>query len=450
MVRCSRRFLLGSQYFLLLGASTALAALQLRTIDDEFGDSSMGVQPVYFPTRAWYQGANCTTCQLPPQPPNESLASQGTWHGSFYESAKAEYRPGISFSFTGTALSVWCIIPNPNYTQQHHHTPPTSAPTIIYRVFFILDGIALTENFTHSSDLSDVFQYNVSIFSIENLSNTSHSFTMVTSSTDPGSSVLFDYATYLNFQDTPATFPIFTKRDAVNTGSKVSIGVIIGAVLGGLFFVIIIILAVWYHLRWKRRQRPAESRGGAQIRTNKPPNRFTVDPFILDPPRSTLPRYHDYSPGPSSFSSSQTPSNPSQAGSSSGGGSRYGPLVPLQPLRSSSSPALSPSTSNEVLRGHGAPALSSISSPTSPVSQNSNGNSGPSQESANRNASSSRRHDRRHRHHRHRQREHIAEMRREVANLGAQYHELLARMEQPLPPVDDQRPNHEKLPEYTR
>ncbi|KAG7094175.1 hypothetical protein E1B28_007784 [Marasmius oreades] len=449
MFLCSRRLLAIFQCIIVYEAFTVLGTtLQLRTIDDEFGDSHTGVQPVYFPTHIWYQGANCTTCQL--QLPN-SLAFGGTWHVPFHDATKVDYGSEIRFSFGGTALSVWCILPNP--IPSSDPTSLTSAPTTIYTVLFILDGVVLAENFTHISGSSDIFQYNVSIFSIENLSNKIHSFRMVISSTDPSSSVLFDYATYLRSPDPSTTFSRFTKRDSGSAGPKLGLGEILGVVFGGLFCVVVIILAVWYHLRWRRRQRLVVSGTRTAVRTNKPPNRFTVDPFILDPSRSTILRYHDYSPGPSPYTSSsqsRSQSNPSQT-SSSGGGSRSGAIMALPSQGSASSPMLSLSSSSEALRGHGAMPRSNPSSPISPISQNSNNNVGSvGQESSN--SRSSRRHDRRHRHHRHGQRTHITEMRREVATLRAQHQELLARIEQPQLPaqVVDQNHNQERLPEYTR
>ena len=86
-------------------------------------------------------------------------------------------------------MSVHYILPNPTLPIRDHSTPH-------YTLQFVLDDVKLTQNFTHISDSSNNFLYNVSVFSIENLSNTRHSFKILSTSNLDGMSPLFDYAIY--------------------------------------------------------------------------------------------------------------------------------------------------------------------------------------------------------------------------------------------------------------
>ncbi|KAL0068366.1 hypothetical protein AAF712_004444 [Marasmius tenuissimus] len=217
-----------------------------------------------------------------------------------------------------------------------------------------------------------------------------------------------------------------TKR-ADDPNSKNQLPLILGVVLGALFFAVIIIWAVWYHLRWRRRQRLTTRR------PNKPPSRFTIDPFIPDPPKSTLPRYGDYTVTAGSNVARYGPG--SSEASSSGGGSRHGGggggVAHSQAGSSSaaSAPLFSP-LGSEPSQAHTAITTppTSVASPTSPETPSSRSNRHHHHRS-----SPSRRRRRRER------REQIAEMRREVETLRTQQREMMARLQ-----------HSQELPEYSR
>ncbi|KAL0571434.1 hypothetical protein V5O48_010524 [Marasmius crinis-equi] len=130
-----------------------------------------------------------------------------------------------------------------------------------------------------------------------------------------------------------------TKREDSDAKKSNDLPIILGAIFGGLFCAIIIGWGIWYHLRWRRRQRLI----AGTPRRNKPPSALTIDPFILDPPKATIPHYRDYA-APSNIQSYGLVASSSSGGpsSSSGAGSRYG----AQSQASSSTPALSPIASH--------------------------------------------------------------------------------------------------------
>jgi hypothetical protein len=47
------------------------------TVDDEYGDQLTGARPSYSPAAGWGQGANCTGCQVQPDP---TFVYDRTWH----------------------------------------------------------------------------------------------------------------------------------------------------------------------------------------------------------------------------------------------------------------------------------------------------------------------------------------------------------------------------------
>ncbi|KAJ3747856.1 hypothetical protein DFH05DRAFT_1393509 [Lentinula detonsa] len=155
--------------------------MESRFIDDQFGDLVTGTLPNYSPATGWTQGATCTGCGFHP---NASQAFNQTWHDTTHHTT--DETRSVQFGFTGTSLDVFCIIPNPS--------DPTLTST--YNLTFELDGQPLGETFTHISDLTNVFQFNVSVLSLENLSLAPHIFTMMAASTTVNSTLQFDYAMY--------------------------------------------------------------------------------------------------------------------------------------------------------------------------------------------------------------------------------------------------------------
>ncbi|ESK85037.1 hypothetical protein Moror_15707 [Moniliophthora roreri MCA 2997] len=249
--------------------SVVSGAPRIFFIDDEHGDSLTGNKPTYSPPNGWAQGATCRGCG---SRVDASLAFRNTWHES--TRYKLDLPRRVEFSFTGTTISVYCIISIPNIPSQHFSG-------------LTLDGQIMDFTYDHRSNPTDAFQYNVSVFSVEGLANTTHSLTLWTPAEESEPVFLFDYATY-GFDDT--TFDL-TRRSITPrspSGEKPDLAIILGGVFGGLFFLVLILFAILYHLRWRRQQR--------LLRTNlnNRPGAHHIDPFYIGPDRPYMAPYGAY------------------------------------------------------------------------------------------------------------------------------------------------------------
>ncbi|KAJ3842257.1 hypothetical protein F5878DRAFT_407188 [Lentinula raphanica] len=155
--------------------------MDTRYIDDQYGDLVSNVTPTYSPEPKWSQGAGCSGCALHPDP---TQAFDYTWHESTHWTSDAESETVfVSLEFTGTSLDVFCILPNP------------SGPTTVgdYNLTFELDNQLLEQTFMHTNNRSDIFEFNVNVLSLQNLSLVPHVFMMMAG---VDSTIQFDYATY--------------------------------------------------------------------------------------------------------------------------------------------------------------------------------------------------------------------------------------------------------------
>jgi hypothetical protein len=231
-----------------------LAQVEIRYIDDELGDLITGELPVYSPGNGWIQGATCTGCGFHP---DVQEAFNHTWHDTTHHTT--DPTRSVQFNFTGTSLQVFCILPNP--------TDPILTST--YNLTFTLDNVALTQTFVHESDLSTDFQFNASVFYMDNLSQSTHTFTMLAASTVVNSTIQFDYAAYtvdlqsgsipnspspsLNF---PSPSVSVTSTSTPAAAERPSVATIAGATAGGICFLLLAIaLSMFYCYRHKHRIR---------------------------------------------------------------------------------------------------------------------------------------------------------------------------------------------------
>jgi hypothetical protein len=123
------------------------AAVEVRTIDDQYGDSATGALPVYLPSGEWTYGPTCgTQCYIGQSKYvvfNTSAIFNGSWHDTtFRENQPQKY---ISLSFTGehtfrsfnmswslkcppeaprSACIALCSTPFPPYQPGHTTTSP--------------------------------------------------------------------------------------------------------------------------------------------------------------------------------------------------------------------------------------------------------------------------------------------------------------------------------------
>ncbi|KAH9930967.1 uncharacterized protein B0H18DRAFT_872741 [Fomitopsis serialis] len=168
----------------------------IRTIDDTYGDSVTGATPVYSNEDCWNEGPGCSACTFQP---NTSEAHNGTWHDTTSnvcnnQDVSSPSTHSVNFSFTGTALTVYCIMVSQG---------PVAWLT---NLSFTLDGEISNTAFSPSPVASTYgFQYNVNVFSKSALSNEQHTFAMSAIAGSSASVLLFDYAeyTYVSLSVTP-------------------------------------------------------------------------------------------------------------------------------------------------------------------------------------------------------------------------------------------------------
>ncbi|KAJ7464457.1 hypothetical protein FB451DRAFT_1138868 [Mycena latifolia] len=191
-------------YALLTLVTLSAGTVSERTIDDASGDSVSGLLPVYTPVNGFSSNTDCSTCVIHPDPAN---AFGGTWHdGSQLPGGPAV---SVSLSFTGTAISLFCILVN----------TANLADITISDFSFILDG-ASRGTFTHVPDNTSDFIYNAKVFSVDGLDRTNHTVVLTTDN-PAGSLALFDYASY-TFDDGISPSTSVTATGGADTGATTS------------------------------------------------------------------------------------------------------------------------------------------------------------------------------------------------------------------------------------
>ncbi|KAF9267029.1 hypothetical protein L218DRAFT_1063421 [Marasmius fiardii PR-910] len=223
-----------------LSRASVKALLENRTIDDEYGDSVTGAKPIYFPTTSWYlQPGKCSTCERRIIPDNPDLPFKSTWHEGIYDYApqgsSSPIPATVNFSFTGTSLSVFCILPPYTYLE----VPGPSEYIYSHGTYltFTLDGQPVLPAFSQDPEqLTDKIQYNVSVFSQNNLENKNHTFVMEVANPQNKSYVYFDFATYIYESLDPEDNTTGTRAKR-----KTNVGAIVGGVLGTLVGLVLIL-----------------------------------------------------------------------------------------------------------------------------------------------------------------------------------------------------------------
>ncbi|KAE9394639.1 hypothetical protein BT96DRAFT_886419 [Gymnopus androsaceus JB14] len=280
-----------------------IAQTELRYIDDQNGDSATGEVPALGPYGGWAQGSMCSGCAFDPD------------HDTTHDTTDSPRT--VQFNFTGISLDIYCIIPN--------DSDLSIAST--YDLTFSLDGKPLQQTFTHSSDLSNLFIYNVSVLSLTDLAQVLHTFTIEVSSPTVNSTLLFDYARYtVNLAPVsassapasessitsaaPASSSIATAAPALNTHltKHTSLPIIISSVLGPIILVLISSVLIFVYRR--RRKHPLQRRFAPF--STPPRNSSTyllqINPFI------TIPSPAFYYDLPGAYLARQDPPSPYSAG----------------------------------------------------------------------------------------------------------------------------------------
>ncbi|KAJ2987130.1 hypothetical protein NUW54_g9520 [Trametes sanguinea] len=156
----------------------AIATFGAHAGDITVDDSNSAIS--YSPADQWSQGISCSDCTIHP---DASEAFDGTWHDTTYNPLQSSPMT-ITFSFTGTAIQVFNILP----------PVVPSAPTTHTDLTFILDDLVVSSYQADPASGAD-FQYNVKVFSQDNLVNKAHTLVIQTTS-GIESVVLFDHLVY--------------------------------------------------------------------------------------------------------------------------------------------------------------------------------------------------------------------------------------------------------------
>ncbi|KAK1232937.1 hypothetical protein PQX77_003950 [Marasmius sp. AFHP31] len=208
--------------------SIVIGSRHFRTIDDTFGDPAIdGALLTYLPTSApWtQQPGNCGGCKLNPN--NTDRIMNGTWHDTTHPANEDAW--SVKLTFTGIAMSVFCIL------------PPKSAEAVVdYDLSFILDGRPAGTFTRTRGELTDEYQYNVSVISLDSLENREHTFIMEMAKSPNRSVILFDYASYIHDDE-----GIITEKKKPN----------LGAIFGGLFGALAFLIGTALLLAYSRRRR---------------------------------------------------------------------------------------------------------------------------------------------------------------------------------------------------
>ena len=231
------------------------------TIDDQLGDSVAGFIPLYSPDDGtWHAGnpfEDCTTCKIVPSTFDLSQVNSKTWHDATYLPFRAA--PQVIANFTGSAVYVYNILLN-NLTD--------NTVVKLTNLSFTIDDQE-PEFFTHSPDPnSDTILYNQLVYSNTALENGPHSLSMAGTG-DSATIVLFDYLVYTTEADDVASTPVSSASptssssptiasSSTSSSSGKRVGVIVGAVIGGVALIVAISgIGVFFLRRRRARAFPA-------------------------------------------------------------------------------------------------------------------------------------------------------------------------------------------------
>ncbi|KAK0478159.1 hypothetical protein IW261DRAFT_1565144 [Armillaria novae-zelandiae] len=242
--------LLLSLLSLALFFSSTLAVLVNVTVDDQNGDPETEDTVSYIPADVWAVSSSCDNCF--PQV-DLSKAWDNTWHvGKFINGSAAV--PLASYTFSGTAVYVNCIL-----------VPGAKHPAGRSDMTFFIDGVQAGTYSSEPDPSSPDSVYNVTVFAHENLPSSRHIIQIQSGHIGGSASlILLDSIIYSHNDDdgsstqsTPVAMPSLAPNSsaaAVETSSlPATRSKIIGGVLGTLGGALVIGLACYAYLRWRRK-----------------------------------------------------------------------------------------------------------------------------------------------------------------------------------------------------
>ncbi|KAJ3575895.1 hypothetical protein NP233_g789 [Leucocoprinus birnbaumii] len=211
------------------------AALVNVTVDDSAPDPVTGRTISYAPAGGWQTGNDCNGCTAHP---SASSLYKGTWHDSTFNnetgSNDVPNQPLLAhFTFNGTALYIFCVLAR-----------STDHPSGLSDMTFYING-TIIGTFTKPAPGTDGYDYNVTVFQATSLPPGLHDLAIQNGHINgPKSLMLLDAIAY--------TYDNGTSESGGKRTSSSFLGAVLGGVLGGLAF---LILLTFGFLLWRRRRR---------------------------------------------------------------------------------------------------------------------------------------------------------------------------------------------------
>ncbi|KAH9886726.1 hypothetical protein C8Q73DRAFT_795208 [Cubamyces lactineus] len=186
-------------FFLACIAAHVAAVNVNRTVDDQKGDSTTGVAPLFLPTDLWNIGQTCTSCVIRAGSPiDPGQVFDGTWHDATHYGDDDPDRI-IQVSFTGHAVYVYHTIINTLVSRASTRTNLT----------FLVDS-EYVGNYLHSptsSDNTPAVLYQMLVYSNDALEQGDHTLQIVASG-NTTTLILFDYIIYTTTEADDSTTPM--------------------------------------------------------------------------------------------------------------------------------------------------------------------------------------------------------------------------------------------------
>lgn len=248
-------------YLFTLASTSVLAGPTNRTIDDQKGDSVTGRLPLYTPADGWNLGPQCVAdarplaCHVHLDP---SQCFGGTWH----DGTSDPLTRSVTAFFTGTAVYVYGILANTvNFTNT------------VTNLTFQLDD-AQVGTFLHVPTNSTDYQYNALFYANDTIPNGDHMIIIQTNGDNGFFLTLFDYIIYTFVDGEPnrpeqhnSTTTFVSTVSAITAAPSVGVslesylspghhawaGAIAGGVVGGLAFLVFLVLMIRRCIRRRHR-----------------------------------------------------------------------------------------------------------------------------------------------------------------------------------------------------
>lgn len=237
-----------------------MAALVNVIIDDTRGDERSGAAPEYSSAHAWNARSADDQCSICGAQPDPGQPYDHTWHDD--TTFPGQLPSNITFSFKGTALSIFFILAN-NVDIVHKDT----------RLAFYLDGSPKpVTQYLHTPDLTvNGFLYNQPVFANASLPDGEHTILISSRADgDHGSLALFDYAIYTTapHSGNVTTSPTRPTNSLPATGAtavpgkvesseKSNVGGIIAGCVTGAAAALVLLLGLFW--LWRRRSTREQS-----------------------------------------------------------------------------------------------------------------------------------------------------------------------------------------------